>query len=119
MPKWRTRIVSELIAEHGASCRWCGRAVSQGLPDGHPAKATLEHVVATANGGAHDKANLAIACLTCNRAKADKSVAEFAAARMAQKAAKARPARAKFRKGPIATPEHRSAWKRQILQGEG
>jgi 5-methylcytosine-specific restriction endonuclease McrA len=57
----------------GARCRYCGRR--QRLR-----KFTIDHVVPLSRGGGGGLDNLALACLRCNQAKADRPLDEFLAA---------------------------------------
>ena len=49
-------------------CHWCGRAVSDQVKAGHPAKATVDHLVEVdrAAGVALDPRLWVVACWTCN-----------------------------------------------------
>jgi hypothetical protein len=62
----------EIFKRDGFICQYCGR---------HPPDVVLEpdHIVAVANGGTNDPANLATACFDCNRGKGAKPLSVAAA----------------------------------------
>ena len=60
------------ILESGGCCEWCGRDL---LGD----EFELDHVVSLHQRGSNRLHNLAVACQPCNRRKADKHPARFAA----------------------------------------
>src|SRR5689334_3655184 len=50
-------------------CYLCGRQAYQNVPDEHPRRLTLDHVLAKANGGKDERNNLRCACRGCNLKK--------------------------------------------------
>jgi hypothetical protein len=58
----------------GLACVWCGQAVEDGI------KLTLDHIIPDVDGGENGADNLVCACHGCNSRRADRPVAEFAAA---------------------------------------
>lgn len=54
------------LLANATSCTWCGKPISAQLPPGHPLKATADHYIPLANGGANDITNLVPACFLCN-----------------------------------------------------
>ena len=57
----------------GTICPRCGRQIIHGLPKGHPAGPSADHIIPLAKGGApFDPANVAPLCAKCNREKSDK-----------------------------------------------
>lgn len=58
----RTRF--EVLKRDGFRCHYCGRGPLDSL-------LTVDHVVAAANGGTDDPANLVTACAECNGGKSD------------------------------------------------
>lgn len=61
-----------VILESGGRCRWCGASVLG-------AEFEIDHVLSLSRGGRNTPDNLALACPDCNRQKADKHPARFAA----------------------------------------
>lgn len=58
--KTRKRIVTELWEAQNHRCLWCEKVIPRAI-------ATLEHLIAKADGGTDDRINLAAACASCNR----------------------------------------------------
>jgi len=52
-------------------CAYCGKKTDPKLPDKHPDKQTLDHVVPLSKGGLHQRENVVIACWFCNDRKGD------------------------------------------------
>ena len=50
-------------------CWYCRDVVSREFPDGHPRKATIEHLIPLALGGSNYFKNLKVCCLECNHAE--------------------------------------------------
>jgi len=72
--KWITRERRlGIYLRDGLACAYCG----QGLEDG--ILLTLDHLVPHIAGGSNDSANLVTACRTCNSARAERPIEEFAA----------------------------------------
>jgi 5-methylcytosine-specific restriction endonuclease McrA len=61
-----------LLAKWGRTCAYCGAG---GVP------LNIDHIHPRARGGSDRVSNLALACVPCNQAKADRSVQEFLADR--------------------------------------
>ena len=55
----------------GLACVYCGRTLEQG------AALTLDHVLASHHGGQNTTSNLVTACLSCNSAKQDLTLADW------------------------------------------
>jgi 5-methylcytosine-specific restriction endonuclease McrA len=73
----RDRILPrEIFDRDGWRCHLCGRRVNSRLRAPHPGSATLDHITPVSKGGPHTRANVAIAHLSCNSAKRDRSVGE-------------------------------------------
>ncbi len=47
-------------------CSYCNKIISRNLPNKHPDKATMEHIVPFSKGGTNDPKNLIPACYQCN-----------------------------------------------------
>ena len=60
------------ILDSGGRCEWCGADVVG-------AEFELDHIVSLRRGGVNAPGNLALACPDCNRRKARKHAAQFAA----------------------------------------
>jgi hypothetical protein len=60
-----------LYLRDGMACAYCGATMEGG------AQLSLDHVDPRANGGKNHCANLITACMTCNRFKGDRELAEF------------------------------------------
>lgn len=56
----------DLLKAHG--CAYCGESIGE---------ATIDHIVAKANGGKDSRENLVPACKTCNEMKGSMGVIEF------------------------------------------
>lgn len=69
----------EIYARDDFKCYLCGRVVYPALPLFDPLKATLEHRVPLARGGAHSRENCATACWECNARKGTQTDDEFRA----------------------------------------
>jgi len=63
-PNLRQRFA--VLASRGFRCDYCGASAKQ---DGK--RLEVEHVIARANGGTHDRTNLVAACRDCNLGKSD------------------------------------------------
>jgi 5-methylcytosine-specific restriction endonuclease McrA len=55
------------------TCFHCGVAVSRGLNDGHPQKATIDHLTPLAHGGSHNRNNMVVSCYECNQLRGTNS----------------------------------------------
>lgn len=55
-----------ILERAGFRCHYCGRGADDGV------KLVVDHIVAVANGGTNDEANLVAACWECNQGKADR-----------------------------------------------
>jgi hypothetical protein len=65
----------EVFERDGWVCGICGRETIRAewnVNDPDPRAATLDHIVALANGGTHTMSNVQCACFECNCVKADK-----------------------------------------------
>jgi 5-methylcytosine-specific restriction endonuclease McrA len=62
-----------LIQEQGGLCHWCGAAMRDDVAEQHPQRATLDHVVALADGGTNRNENLVAACRACNERRSSRS----------------------------------------------
>lgn len=62
--------MNAMLKHQHSRCFWCGDELTL-------AKATIDHLIPLANGGASDYGNYAISCLTCNIRKKDKMPWEF------------------------------------------
>ena len=58
----------------GAACVWCGQGIEDGVT------LTLDHLTPHSDGGSNAADNLVTACRACNSRRADRPVADFAAA---------------------------------------
>ena len=54
-----------VFARDAHICRTCGEPVRTDLRQGHPSKASLEHVVPFKDGGTDDDSNLVTLCYAC------------------------------------------------------
>lgn len=61
-----------IILDSGGRCNWCGASVVD-------AEFEIDHILGVARGGPNTPANLALACPDCNKRKAFKHPARFAA----------------------------------------
>ncbi|MCY4017792.1 MAG: HNH endonuclease signature motif containing protein [Chloroflexi bacterium] len=65
-------LLRDRILESAGRCEWCGAdLVGAGFE--------LDHIVSLKRGGSNEPGNLGVACAPCNRRKARKSPAQFAA----------------------------------------
>src|SRR5579885_1197307 len=62
-----------IYARDGFCCLYCGNSVEKG------ARLTVDHIVASADGGTNADDNLITACLSCNAAKQDLSPRQWRA----------------------------------------
>lgn len=62
-----------LAARDGAVCQLCAQPVDMTLRKPDPASPSVDHIVARADGGTDDPANLQLAHLTCNQQKSKRS----------------------------------------------
>jgi len=68
-------LLSKLIKRDGMRCNWCGDQTVREI--GHQKKATIDHVIALAEGGEHSMANCVVACWECNVHKGTKRYTLF------------------------------------------
>lgn len=54
------------------NCGYCGEQTSRNLPDDHPLRATVEHIVPISRGGTNKPKNMMLACFKCNQIEAAK-----------------------------------------------
>lgn len=74
--------VSALRKRDGDNCTYCFTPLLFGRTSSYePTKASVDHVVALARGGAHTWENVVLACLRCNIRKGDRSVDDWHAVR--------------------------------------
>lgn len=64
--------LAEILARDGARCVWCGREIDTDL-----VRATTEHVVPRVKGGPSWMENEVAACARCNRARGNRTPAEW------------------------------------------
>lgn len=50
-------------------CFYCKKICKRNLPENHPEKSTIDHVLPIAKGGNNNSYNLAICCNKCNQNK--------------------------------------------------
>lgn len=62
------RHILHLILRDGPQCVWCGKDVAA------DPEATVDHVIPKAHGGSSGKANLVLACKSCNSARRSRRV---------------------------------------------
>ena len=70
--KLTASLLRDRIMESGGRCEWCGADLLD-------SDFELDHAVSLRQGGSNDGGNLAVACPPCNRRKAEKHPARFAA----------------------------------------
>lgn len=63
---------AEIFDRDGWTCHICSTGIDQSLQYPHPLSVSLDHVVPLIRGGAHSRANVAAAHLTCNSSKKDR-----------------------------------------------
>lgn len=63
---------AEIFERDGWHCYLCSTAIDPALAHPHPLSVSLDHVVPLIRGGAHSRANVAAAHLTCNTSKKDR-----------------------------------------------
>lgn len=63
---------AEVYARDGYRCHICGYKVNMKASVPHPKAATLDHLVALANGGTHEPLNVRTAHFICNSLKRDR-----------------------------------------------
>ena len=68
-------LLSKLVKRDGMRCHWCGEQTTREV--GHKNKATIDHVIALAQGGEHSMANCVVACSQCNIHKGTKRYTLF------------------------------------------
>lgn len=68
---WTRRIRANIFARDGGRCVWCDRPVEAGRT------ASLDHVVPRSRGGGMTQQNLVLACVPCNRDRANRSAWDF------------------------------------------
>lgn len=52
-------------------CDYCGEVTRENVAETHPRRATVEDIVPLSKGGFNARSNWALACSSCNQAKAD------------------------------------------------
>lgn len=62
---------AELAVRDGSDCSLCGEPVDSARPFPHPLSPSVDHVMPLSRGGGNTPENLALAHLSCNRAKSD------------------------------------------------
>ena len=67
----RVHILLTLMKKHGRKCWYCGDSFTSFK------EVEIDHIVPRSRGGTSNIHNLAIACITCNRAKLDTPLSEF------------------------------------------
>lgn len=81
--KWVKRTRLELVMRQGNRCYWCKQYMTIGeggtIPP-RPTDATLDHVIARADGGSKKVTNLVAACAKCNNERPSKASERHAAA---------------------------------------
>lgn len=82
----------------GLACAYCGASIEDG------AQLSLDHLRPASHGGSNDAANLVTCCSRCNSARADRPVAQFAAAVAAY-----------LNVAPAAITRHIAACRRRVL----
>jgi 5-methylcytosine-specific restriction endonuclease McrA len=76
MPPFKTR--RRLVFERDDyRCGYCRLTVCDNLPEGHPRRATVDHVIPCSKGGRSGLDNLLTACQRCNGEKGDMSAEVF------------------------------------------
>lgn len=70
-----SRSVRQRILAENPCCAYCREL----LTDRNRHKATIDHVIPVSRGGLNLPGNLLVACGCCNRAKANRTLAEWAA----------------------------------------
>lgn len=71
-----TVILSKMLRETD-NCQYCGVKMSQDYPVG-PNNKTIDHNVPLSRGGKHTLSNISIMCMSCNSAKGQRTLDEFA-----------------------------------------
>jgi 5-methylcytosine-specific restriction endonuclease McrA len=66
----------EIFQRDGWLCWLCGDEALADVPKDHPMRATLDHVIPLARGGAHARHNVRCAHLRCNLKKGDRLMGE-------------------------------------------
>lgn len=64
--------IEHLIRRDGPECCWCGRVTDHTLPETHPLRATVEHVIPSSRGGDRSLRNFRVACRKCNTVRGNK-----------------------------------------------
>lgn len=64
--------ILHLVRRDGPECCWCGVVTDPELPEKHPLRATVEHVIPTSRGGATSYRNFRVACRKCNTVRGNK-----------------------------------------------
>jgi 5-methylcytosine-specific restriction endonuclease McrA len=59
----------EIFERDGYRCYLCGTTVVIHIEDGHPNKATIDHVIPLSKGGGHTEENVKTCCFECNNLK--------------------------------------------------
>ena len=67
---FREKVVSRYIYERdGYKCHLCGKRTKADAKVPHPQAPTLDHIIPLAQGGTHERSNIATACFICNSTK--------------------------------------------------
>lgn len=73
-----SKVVRRKVFERdGYRCQYCRLTVSDGLPEYHPRRATVDHVIPCSKGGSKKMDNLVTSCRRCNEDKAAMSVEAY------------------------------------------
>lgn len=67
------RVARQIKARDGHACRYCGATAESSGSHLH-----LDHLTPRHHGGADDPTNLVLACTTCNSARQDRTLAQWA-----------------------------------------
>jgi 5-methylcytosine-specific restriction endonuclease McrA len=74
----RRAVVGDKLAQvHGWACWYCREPLRRSAKRGDPDMWELDHIVARTKGGTSRFDNLALACVQCNRAKQNLTLADF------------------------------------------
>lgn len=65
--KDRKRRRNKLYQEQDGLCHWCKKDMRDDVPEDHPDRVTLDHVMPISKGGTNDLSNLVAACFACNQ----------------------------------------------------
>lgn len=64
--------LQRIYDRHRGTCALCGGRTFLNVTQGHPQKATVDHIIPRSRGGTSRMENLQLACERCNREKADR-----------------------------------------------